>query len=481
MGYSYNKKRKEKKVLEAENTNENSKITENNKGVENELNKQTDETKEKEKVKDAVPQNDNSMKKKIPTHVSVNIEEKIDYSKFDLKKNYYLICPNCHKYAPKEVTIKYDQEKNDFIIIYTCQCNFRDSTNNLIEFIDTKKPSNYDTIEMKQFLDALMEKGKTTKDEFKGFELIKSINKTFLRESNFFSAPQLFYKCVKTFKECEDKIFSLIKLKNNLILAGTEKGKIFIINFEFEYKIKEIQVKGKVLCFLEFEENNILAGTSDNNIVLWNINDQNYKYIFIGHSGWVNSLTKCNDEIFASASNDKTIRIWNYKEKQIINTINTDSSVLSLIKLKDGKLCSSENDSLIKIWDWENGECIYNLIGHENRVRSICQLKDGTFVSGDDDYKIIIWKNKEIFKILEGHKKEIRTLCQIDDNHFASGSIDNTIKIWNYKNSKCIQTLENKDGGHSSNVTNIIKLKNNMFASSSSDKTIKLWKNNFNN
>ena len=472
MGCSYTRERKNKNAEKASNTNESS-----NKNI-----KTLPKNDEKEKIEGEAPNNNNPKKKgNKPNGSNVKIAPKKDYSNFDLKKNYYLICPNCHKYAPKEVTIKYDQEKNDFIIIYTCQCNFRDSTNNLIEFIDTKKPSNYDTIEMKQFLDALMEKGKTTKDEFKGFELIKSINKTFLRESNFFSAPQLFYKCVKTFKECEDKIFSLIKLKNNLILAGTEKGKIFIINFELEYKIKEIQVEGKVLCFLEFEENNILAGTSDNNIILWNINDQNYKYTFIGHSGWVNSLTKCNDEIFASASNDKTIRIWNYKEKQIINTINTDSSVLSLIKLKDGKLCSSENDSLIKIWDWENGECIYNLIGHENRVRSICQLKDGTFVSGDDDYKIIIWKNKEIFKILEGHKKEIRTLCQIDDNHFASGSIDNTIKIWNYKNSKCIQTLENKDGGHSSNVTNIIKLKNNMFASSSSDKTIKLWKNNFNN
>jgi WD40 repeat protein len=334
---------------------------------------------------------------------------------------------------------------------------------------------------MKQFLEELMKEGKIKKNVFKGFELIKNINKTFLKESNLFSAPApLFYKCVKTFNKLGEKIFSLTKLKNDLIIAGTDKGKIFILNCEFEYIIKEVQVEGSVFCLLEFEKNYILAGTSEENIVLWYLDDQNLMFTFIGHEGCVNSLAKCNDEIFASASNDKTIKIWDYKEKKIINTFNTDSSVLCLIKLKDGKLCSSENDCLIKIWDWETGECIYNLIGHNNTVRSICQLNDETFLSGDDDNKIIIWKNKEIFKILEGHKKEIRTLCQIDKNHFASGSIDNSIKIWNYKSLQCIQTLECKDGGHSSNVTNIIKLGNNMFLSGSSDTTIKLWENNIN-
>ncbi len=404
-------------------------------------------------------------------------ENNNNYSKFDLKKNYYLICPVCHEYIPKIETINYDQKKNDFVIISKCQCNTKSSKNSLNNFIDTKKSLNIDIKQMKQFLDILMEEVKAKGDEFEGFELIKKINNAFLKESKLCdTSTPLFYKCDKTLTS-EERILSLIKLKYNLILAGTEKGKISIWNFESEYIIKEIEVKGKVLCLLEFEEYFILAGTSENDIALWNINDNNCKYKFKGHNGWVNSLAKCNEKIFASASNDKTIRIWNYKEKIIMLTLNTDFSVLSLIKLKDGSLCSSEDDELIKIWNWENGECIYNLIGHQKRVRSICQLEDGNIISGDDDRRIIIWKNNNIFKILlEGHTNSIRTLCQIDDNHFASGSIDNTIKIWDYKTYKCVQTLESKDGGHSSNITNIIKLKNNMFASSSCDKTIKIWK-----
>lgn len=60
---------------------------------------------------------------------------------------------------------------------------------------------------MKQFLDALMEKGKTTKDEFKGFELIKSINKTFLRESNFLVLLNYFINVSKHLKSVKTKYF----------------------------------------------------------------------------------------------------------------------------------------------------------------------------------------------------------------------------------------------------------------------------------
>lgn len=422
----------------------------------------------------------NTNQNETDNNINKGKKEEKKYYNFDLKnKNYYLICPECHKCLPGIITINYEPKKNDFEIIYKCQCNMRKSKNILINFISTKKPSNANPKEMKNYLDTLMKEGKQKADEFDGFEIIKNINKTFLKESKIYSTPTpLSYKCIKTIL-CNEKVFSLIKLKNHdLILAGTDKGKIFIRNFEDDYIIKEIQAKGSVICLLEFEENFILAGTSENCVDLWNIQDNNFNYNFIGHEGWVNSLVKYNDEIFASASNDGTIRIWNYKEKKFIKMLYTDSSVLSLIKLKNGNLCSSGDDNLINIWDYEKGECIYNLIGHQNRVRCICQLEDGTFLSGDDDNKIIVWKNNNIFKIiLDGHKNKIRTLCQIDSNHFASGSIDNTIKIWNCNSFKCIQALESKDGGHTSNVTNIIKLGTNIFASGSSDKTIKIWKN----
>ena len=49
---------------------------------------------------------------------------------------------------------------------------------------------------------------------------------------------------------------------------------------------------------------------------MWNINEsKNLEFTFQGHLLWVNCLTKCNDNFFASGSNDSDIRIWNFSEK----------------------------------------------------------------------------------------------------------------------------------------------------------------------
>ena len=101
----------------------------------------------------------------------------------------------------------------------------------------------------------------------------------------------------------------------------------------------------------------------------------------------------------------------------------------------------------------------------------ICQLDDGTILSGSDDKRIKFWKNYECENTFKAHNHSVRAICQLDDNHFISGSFDKTIKIWDYENLKCVQTLTE----HINNVICLIKIQDNKFASCSCDKTIKIW------
>ena len=123
-----------------------------------------------------------------------------------------------------------------------------------------------------------------------------------------------------------------------------------------------IQELGKVLCLLEFEENKILSGTTLNNICLRDLNSNNddeYICNFLGHQKFVQSLVKYNEQIFASASNDGTIRIWNYYTRSQIKVIYAHKSdILCLIKLSDDNLCSGGADLSIKIWNWEQNQCL---------------------------------------------------------------------------------------------------------------------------
>ena len=282
------------------------------------------------------------------------------------------------------------------------------------------------------------------------------------------------YKNIKTLTGHKEKIVTLIKLSSNYLASGSYDQTIKIWDLELNECIKTIEEKGYVFSLLEFNPNFLLVGTSENNINLYDLNSNNSNsiYTFTGHLLWVNCLVKCNENTFASGSNDSFIKIWNYNNKKCLITLKGHSDcILSLILLKNNNLCSGSADLTIKIWDWNNNILLFTLTGHTKWVKCLFELDNNIIISGSDDKSIKLWKDNICIKTLLGHSHSVRTLCQINDEKFASGSFDNSIKIWDIKSGECEQTLE----GHSSNVITVIMLENEILASCSNDLTIKIW------
>ena len=285
------------------------------------------------------------------------------------------------------------------------------------------------------------------------------------------------YVCDKTFNK-NARIASLIELESGKLVTGSYDCKICIWDPEKpsgDLCERELQEIGIVLCLMEFKPNYLLAGTNFNYISFWNLDSdsKDAEYNLLGHDKWVNGLVKCNEKIFASCSNDKSIITWDfYNKKKIRKFVAHDDCVLCIIKLKNGYLCSGGADLLTKIWNWETGECLMKIEGYINWIRCICQFDDDTLLIGSEN-TITVWKKNEIIAYLSQHDHDVRDICVIDNKYFASASFDNTIKIWEINSLNCVQTLE----GHTSNVINVIKLKgSNKLASCSTDNTLKIWK-----
>ena len=63
----------------------------------------------------------------------------------------------------------------------------------------------------------------------------------------------------------------------------------------------------------------------------------------------------------------------------------------SVIQLKDGRLASASGDKTIKIWDLTTSQAVQTLKGHTDYVYSVIQLKDGRLASASGDNTIKIW------------------------------------------------------------------------------------------
>ena len=102
------------------------------------------------------------------------------------------------------------------------------------------------------------------------------------------------------------------------------------------------------------------------------------KFILNGHTNYVYGLKLLSFDILVSSSSDKTLKVWNTTSGLLIRTFtgHTSGTLWSLDLLSDGQTLVSGgyNDQTIKLWNWKTGECL-NTINTGLGIRSLATIK----------------------------------------------------------------------------------------------------------
>ena len=223
-------------------------------------------------------------------------------------------------------------------------------------------------------------------------------------------------------------------------------------------------------------ENKLASGSEDKTIKLWDIKNRQCISTITGNYENIQSLLKLDDNTLAAGSYD-TIRVFNTdNKKELYSLIGHEKSVCTMIKLSEDKIVSGGYDNLIKIWDLKNKICEASLFGHDTTVFVVLLLQDGRLASGSGswDRALKIWdlENKRCDLTLLGHKREIKCMIQMKNGWLLTGSVDKTVKVWNIKRKCCIQTLVS----HFEAINSLCIIDKNTFISGGKDKDIIFWK-----
>src|SRR5258708_624814 len=161
--------------------------------------------------------------------------------------------------------------------------------------------------------------------------------------------------------------------------------------------------------------------------------------------------------LLASASLDKTIKLWDPHTGEHLRTLEGHSSEVNSVafSLDGGLLASVSSDKTIKLWDPHTGEHLRTLEGHSSFVMSVGFSPDGGLLaSASLDKTIKLWDphTGEHLRTLDGHSSEVTTVVFTSVGHLlASASRDKTIKLWDPHTGEHLRTLE----GHSSGVVSV--------------------------
>ncbi|MDJ1184844.1 NB-ARC domain-containing protein [Roseofilum casamattae] len=221
------------------------------------------------------------------------------------------------------------------------------------------------------------------------------------------------------------------------------------------------------------------SGSDDKTIRIWDATTRECLRVLEGHEDWVLSVAFSGDgRVFASGGEDCTIKLWNIDTGQCLRTLTGHQDGIWSVSLnRDGTIMASSGYELdAKLWNLETGECTHTLKGHRRAIKVLAISPDGKMLATSSfDTSIRLWDihTGECLKVFSGHTASIRTMSfSSDSKTLVSGDNEQTVKFWDVLEQKCLQTWQ----GYVNWIWSVaVSPDGKYIASSHLDRHVRLW------
>ncbi|RKF56590.1 putative U3 small nucleolar RNA-associated protein 13 [Golovinomyces cichoracearum] len=216
----------------------------------------------------------------------------------------------------------------------------------------------------------------------------------------------------------------------------------------------------------------IITGSQDQTIKKWDISKlQSFTatqkapraiYTRKAHDKDINAIdVNYNSQLFASASQDKTVKIWDVNEGEVQGVLRGHKRGVWSVKFAPqdipsisnhsvapgggagkGLILTGSGDKTVKIWSLSDYSCLRTFEGHSNSVLKVCWLalpkseerkKYIQITSAGGDGLVKVWDvhSGEVACTLDNHEDRVWALTvNPDTNMIISGSGDSTVTFW---------------------------------------------------
>lgn len=220
------------------------------------------------------------------------------------------------------------------------------------------------------------------------------------------------------------RVLCLAYLGNNKIISSTFDMTLHIQNYKTGQDKQKINVPSHVKCIFQLSDNELALGFDDKTIRILSLETGLPIKELRGHQGFVLSIVKLSNEELASSSQDGTLCIWNYKNGELLKTLNEENSkfnwAYSVIDLGNDEVGSCHDDGF-RIWNYKTGECLRAIALERRKLRN-------DIPAADQIHSI----NSEVKCV---------AAIKLSNDKVACGYGNGDVRVWNYRTGDCVQIL----------------------------------------
>jgi WD40 repeat protein len=203
------------------------------------------------------------------------------------------------------------------------------------------------------------------------------------------------------------------------------------------------------------------------------------RMVFRGHEAGVAAVVVlAGQERLASASEDRTIRLWDRLGGEELLCIRShEKRVTALAASPDGRwLVSASDDRTLRLHDAHDGRELLVLTGHRGPVNCVAFSADGQLlISGGDDRSVRLWEAATGRRLacLRGHHRWVAGVAFSPDGKLAaSASGDGSVVLWDASERREVGRLT----GHTGPVNAVLFSPDGAtLATAGDDSTARLW------
>ena len=227
---------------------------------------------------------------------------------------------------------------------------------------------------------------------------------------------------------------------------------------------KLLKYHGDTIPMMVFNPNNkqLISCSFDKNVLIWDLtNLRKLPKIGTGHTSLINDIAMApNGNFYATASSDKTIRIWSATDdyttagKHISSySLRFNETPVKAIDISCDSLliATGADDKTVKIISVNDKKLQANLLGHSNWVKTVRFSRDALLVaSGSDDRTLKLWdiyKKKLLHDFKSGeHKGAVNCVRFHPDNScLATACFDGKVRLFDVRSKQLVQSYKEHD------------------------------------